>query len=238
MFSFKQFSIQQDRCAMKVGTDGVLLGAWAPLYNKPYRILDIGAGTGLIALMLAQRSIAEHIDAVEIDIEAFAQCVENFENSAWCDRLYCYNASLEEFTEEFFEETTYDLIVSNPPFYTENYKTGNEQRDVARFTDSLPFEQLIACTEGLLSEDGIFSTIIPYKEEEAFIELASEYGLYPFKICRIQGTPETEIKRSMIALTRIPAEVTFENLIIEIARHQYTEEYIALTKDFYLKIKK
>src|SRR5690606_2332895 len=99
MFKFKQFIVHQSRCAMKVGTDGVLLGAWAPLYNKPNRILDIGAGTGLIALMLAQRSNADQIDAVEINEEAFIQSVENFENSPWADRLYCYNASLEEFTE-------------------------------------------------------------------------------------------------------------------------------------------
>lgn len=236
MFTFKQFSIQQDRCAMKVGTDGVLLGAWTPLYNEPYSVLDIGSGTGLIALMIAQRSFAEQIDAIEIDDNAFSQCFENFEASPWMDRLYAYHSSLEDFTEEFFEEITYDLIVSNPPFYSENYKSGNEQRDAARFTDSLPFEQLIACTEGLLSEDGIFSTIIPYKEEQAFIELASEYGLYPFKICRVQGSPNAEIKRSLIAMTRIPAEITFENLIIELERHQYTDEYKELTKDFYLKM--
>ena len=236
MFTFKQFSIQQDRCAMKVGTDGVLLGAWTPLYNGPYSVLDIGSGTGLIALMIAQRSFAEQIDAIEIDDNAFSQCFENFEASPWMDRLYAYHSSLEDFTEEFFEETTYDLIVSNPPFYTENYKTGNEQRDTARFTDSLPFEQLIACTEGLLSEDGIFATIIPYKEEETFLELASEYGLYPFKICRVQGTPDTEIKRSMIAMTRIPAQIKYEKLIIELERHQYTEEYKQLTKNFYLKM--
>ncbi|WLD23074.1 methyltransferase [Flavobacterium dauae] len=236
MFQFKQFTINQDRCAMKVGTDGVLLGAWTPLYNNPYRILDIGSGTGLIALMLVQRSFAEQIDAVEIDEEAFTQCVENFENSPWADRLYCYNASLEDFTEEFFEETTYDLIVSNPPFYSENYSSGDEKRDQARFTESLPFEQLIACTEGLLSENGILSVIIPYKEEANFIKLAAEYGLYPFKICRVQGTPESEIKRSMLAFTRIPAEIDLKKLIIETQRHQYTNEYIDLTKDFYLKM--
>lgn len=236
MFTFKQFTIQQDRCAMKVGTDGVLLGAWAPLYNHPSTILDIGTGTGLLALMLAQRSDAEQIDALEIDTEAFTQAVENFENSIWNDRLYCYNASLEDFTEEFFEEITYDLIVSNPPFYAERYKSGDKPRDLARFTDSLPFEQLIACTEGLLSEDGIFAVIIPHKEEENFIQQSAEYGLYPFKICHVQGKPDAEIKRSMIAMTRIPAEITFENLIIETQRHQYTEEYIALTQDFYLNL--
>ncbi len=236
MFKFKQFIVHQSRCAMKVGTDGVLLGAWAPLYNKPNRILDIGAGTGLIALMLAQRSNADQIDAVEIDEEAFIQSVENFENSPWADRLYCYNASLEEFTEEFFEEITYDLIVSNPPFYSEDYISDDEQRSKARSTLSLSFEELISCVEGLLNEHGIFSVIIPYKEEQVFIELAAEYGLFPFKICRIQGTPTTAIKRSMLALTRIPAEISIDNLIIETQRHQYTEEYTALTKDFYLKM--
>lgn len=236
MFKFKQFIVHQSRCAMKVGTDGVLLGAWAPLYNKPNRILDIGAGTGLIALMLAQRSNADQIDAVEIDEEAFIQSVENFENSPWADRLYCYNASLEEFTEEFFEEITYDLIVSNPPFYSEDYISDDEQRSKARSTLSLSFEELISCVEGLLNEHGIFSVIIPYKEEQVFIGLAAEYGLFPFKICRIQGTPTTAIKRSMLALTRIPAEISIDNLIIETQRHQYTEEYTALTKDFYLKM--
>ncbi len=236
MFTFKQFTIHQDRCAMKVGTDGVLLGAWTPLYNQPYTVLDVGSGTGLIALMLAQRSDATQIDGVEIDEEAFAQSVENFENSRWNDRLYCYNASLEDFTTEFFEEITYDLIVSNPPFYGEDYKSGDLQRDTARFTDALPFEQLIACTEGLLSEDGIFAVIIPYKEEKSFVELAAEYGLYPFKICRVKGNPTSEIKRSMLALTRIPAEITEEQLVIETARHQYTDEYQSLTKDFYLKM--
>lgn len=221
---------------MKVGTDGVLLGAWTPLYNNPYSVLDIGAGTGLIALMIAQRSLAEQIDAVEIDENAFSQCFENFENSPWNDRLYVFNSSLEDFTEEFFEEQTYDLIVSNPPFYSENYKSNDENRNLARFTDSLPFEQLIACTEGLLSENGIFSVIIPYKEEVNFTTICADYGLYPFKICRVQGAPNSEIKRSLIAFTRIPAEISYENIIIEKERHKYTEDYISLTKDFYLNM--
>ncbi len=236
MFTFKQFSVKQDQCAMKVGTDGVLLGAWTPLYNNPFSVLDIGAGTGLLALMIAQRSFAEQIDAVEIDENAFSQCFENFENSPWNDRLYAFNSSLEDFTEEFFEEQTYDLIVSNPPFYSENYKSDDENRNLARFTDALPFEQLIACTEGLLSENGIFSVIIPYKEEENFTTICAEYGLYPFKICRVQGTPNSEIKRSLIAFTRIPAAISYENIIIEIERHKYTDDYISLTKDFYLNM--
>ena len=138
MFQFKQFSIEQDRCAMKVGTDGVLLGAWTPLINNPFSILDIGAGTGLIALMLAQRSQAEQIDAIEIDADAYEQCVENFENSPWNDRLYCYHAGLDEFVDEV--EELFDVIVSNPPFYTDEFKSGDEKRDSARFEDALPLK--------------------------------------------------------------------------------------------------
>ncbi|WP_417366110.1 tRNA1(Val) (adenine(37)-N6)-methyltransferase [Flavobacterium beibuense] len=235
MFQFKQFTIQQDRCAMKVGTDGVLLGAWAPVSNNPFSILDIGAGTGLIALMLAQRSTAEQIDAIEIDDEAYEQAVENFEESKWGDRLFCYHAGLDEFVEEMHDEE-YDIIVSNPPFYSENYSSGNEQRDKARFTESLPFEHLIEAASILLSENGIFSVIIPFKEEEKFIAIAAEFNLYPAKITRIKGTPDTEIKRSLMAFTRQQAETIFDELVIETARHQYTPEYTELTKDFYLKL--
>jgi tRNA1Val (adenine37-N6)-methyltransferase len=234
-FQFKKFTITQDRCAMKVGTDGVLLGAWTPIQHRPFSVLDIGSGTGILALMLGQRSTAEQIDAIEIDEEAFEQCVENFENSPWSDRLYCYHAGLDEFMEE--PEDEYDLIVSNPPFYSEDYKTESEQRDLARFQDALPFEDLIEAASVLLSENGIFSVIIPHKEEAKFIGLAKECNLFPFKITRVKGTPTAEIKRSLLAFSF--AEKTnfpIDELIIETARHQYTEDYIALTKEFYLKM--
>ncbi len=235
MFSFKQFSIQQDRCAMKIGTDGVLLGAWTPIENNPFSILDIGAGTGVIALMLAQRSNAEQIDALEIDEEAYEQSVDNFENSPWSDRLFCFHAGLDEFVEE--PEDEYDLIVSNPPFYTDDYKSENEQRDLARFADAMPFEDLIEAAALLLSENGVFSVIIPFKEEESFLALAVAYELYPLKITRVKGTPTTEIKRSLLAFSRNEnAIITAGELIIETSRHQYTTEYIELTKDFYLKM--
>lgn len=235
MFSFKQFSIEQDRTAMKVGTDGVLLGAWTPLENNPFSILDIGGGTGIIALMLAQRSHAEQIDALEIDEDAYEQATDNFENSPWNDRLFCFHAGLDEFVEE--PEDEYDLIVSNPPFYTEDYKSNSEQRDLARFQDAMPFEELIEAAALLLSENGIFSVIIPFKEEENFIALAHECELYPLKITRVKGTPSTEIKRSLLAFSRNEnPDFTINELIIETARHQYTPEYIELTKDFYLKM--
>ena len=244
MFQFKKFTINQDRCAMKVGTDGVLLGAWCPIDNNPFSILDIGAGTGILSLILAQRSNAEHpslqgelaqqIDAIEIDENAFEQCVENFENSPWGDKLFCFHASLDEFMEE--PEDEYDLIISNPPFYTEDYKTENEQRDLARFSDALPFKDLVEAVNLLLSENGIFAVIIPFKEEEKFIALANDFELHPFKITRVKGTPTTEIKRSLLAFSKTQKQTLIDELIIETARHQYTEEYIDLTKDFYLKM--
>jgi tRNA1Val (adenine37-N6)-methyltransferase len=234
VFQFKHFTIQQDRCAMKLGTDSVLLGAWTPIDNLPFSILDIGAGTGILSLMLAQRSNAEQIDAIEIDEEAYEQCVENFENSPWGDRLFCFHAGLDEFVEE--PEDEYDLIISNPPFYTDDYKSENAARDIARFEDALPFEDLLEAADLLLSEKGIFSVILPYKEETKFIDLAKEFELYPFKITRVKGTPTTEIKRSLLAFSRIEKAILNDELIIETARHQYTEDYIALTKDFYLKM--
>ena len=235
MFTFKKFSIEQNRCAMKIGTDGVLLGTWAPVEQNPFSVLDIGTGTGIIALMLAQRSTAQQIDALEIDENAYEQATDNFENSPWNDRLFCFHAGLDEFMEE--PEDEYDLIVSNPPFYAEDYKTNNEQRDLARFQDALPFEDLIEAADLLLSENGILAVIIPFKEEERFMAIAKEFELYPIKITRVKGTPTTEIKRSLLAFKRyeLPA-LDSDELIIETARHQYTPEYIELTKEFYLKM--
>jgi len=235
MFNFKQFSVQQDQCAMKIGTDSVLLGAWCPIENNPFSVLDIGAGTGVLSLMLAQRSNAEQIDAIEIDENAYEQCVDNFENSPWADRLFCFHAALDEFVEE--PEDEYDIIISNPPFYSENFKTENIQRDLARFQDALPFEELVEAANILLSENGIFAVIIPYKEEQYFIDLCAEVELFPIKITRVKGTPDTEIKRSLLAFKRYELPTLETNtLIIETNRHQYTNDYIDLTKDFYLKM--
>ncbi len=233
-FTFKQFQVNQDRCAMKIGTDGVLLGAWTPLINNPYNVLDIGAGTGILSLMLAQRSNAEQIDAIEIDEDAYEQCVENFEASPWGDKLFCFHAGLDEFVDE--PEDEYDLIISNPPFYTDDYKTDNTSRDLARFEDALPFEELIEAAALLLSDNGIFSVIIPFKEEERFVSMCKELDLFPLKITRVKGTPTSETKRSLLAFCRIEQTPLIDELIIEISRHNYTPEYIELTKEFYLKM--
>ncbi|NND78265.1 MAG: methyltransferase [Maribacter sp.] len=233
-FKFKQFAIHQDRCAMKIGTDGVLLGAWTSLVSGPNSILDIGSGTGLIALMLAQRSVAETIDALEIDENAYEQCVSNFEDSPWGDRLFCYHAGLDEFIDEI--EDQYDLIISNPPFYTEEVSSGNDSRDMARQNKSLPFDELIEGVSKLLSQTGIFTTIIPYKEEESFVALAESSGLFVNKITRVKGNPSAEIKRSLLQISFTEDMIIKDDLSLEIDRHQYTQEYIELTKEFYLKM--
>lgn len=233
-FKFKQFEVQQDKCAMKIGTDAVVLGAWTSLENNPFSILDIGAGTGILSLMLAQRSSAQTIDAIEIDDEAYEQCVANFEQSFWGDRLFCYHASLEEFVEEI--EDQYDVIICNPPFYSESYKTENSSRDLARFRDAMPFEHVLESVSKLLLKNGVFSVVIPFKEEKHFITLASKFKLFPNRIWHVKGNPNSEIKRSLIAFSFYKKDIEKQELVIETERHQYTEEYINLTKDFYLNM--
>ncbi len=233
-FKFKQFTVSQDRCAMKIGTDGVLLGAWTPIDPSIQSILDVGTGTGVIALMAAQRSGAEIIDALEIDADAYEQAVENFEASSWGDRLFCYHASFQEFFQEIDDQ--YDLLISNPPFYSEDYKTSSDRRDMARFEDALPFEHLLVGASKLLSSTGKFALVIPNKEEERVLEIAAQVQLYPHKITRVKGSPTSEVKRSMLLLGRDQPSPQIDELVIEISRHQYTDAYCNLTKDFYLKM--
>ena len=233
-FKFKQFTVHQDRCAMKIGTDGVLLGAWTNVDHNPFNVLDIGAGTGILSLMMAQRSHAEQIEAIEIDDEAFEQCAENFENSPWNDRLFCFHASLLEYIEAVDE--TFDLIICNPPFYSEDYKTDNKARDLARFSDAMPMEHIILAVMNLLSEKGKFSIILPHKEEQVFVEEASIIGLFPNRILRVRGNETSELKRSLIEFSYSESPVEIQELIIETERHNYTEDYINLTRDFYLKM--
>lgn len=222
---------------MKVGTDGELLGAWCSLENYPKTILDIGTGTGIISLMLAQRSSAISIDGVEIDKSAFEQTVDNFENSDWSDRLYCYNTSFQKFADESNNEgIKYDLIVSNPPFYKEDYITKNISRNKARFSQFLSFKELIHGVSKILSKSGFFSTIIPFKEESAFIGLAQQNSLFLNKLCRVKGNKNSEIKRCLLTFSFNKKETKETNLIIENSRHKYTKEYVELTNSFYLKM--
>ena len=232
-FEFKQFSVAHDRCAMKVGTDAVLLGAWASVDHRPNAILDIGAGSGILALMLAQRSAAELIDAIEIDASAYEQCVANFEQSPWGDRLFCYHASLEEFTEEI--EDKYDLIVSNPPFYTNPFDTQNDARNRARFEHAMPFKHLIASVDKLLSDDGQFCVIVPYSAEKTFCSLAKEQGLFCHNILYVRGEKQGEIKRCLMAFSFENRQTDRQEMYLEDGRHSYSEAYKNMTKEFYLK---
>lgn len=233
-FRFKKFSILQDQSAMKVGTDGVLLGAWAHIPEETTSILDIGTGTGLIALQMAQRSEAEMIDALEIESNAFEQAVENFENSSWSDRLFCYHASLQEFADEIEEQ--YDLIISNPPYFNDTFKDLNQQRALARHTHKLSYKELLSAVAKLLSAQGSCAFIIPFKEESQFLEQASKEKLYPIRILRVRGNEQSELKRSLLQFSRHPKKVIPKELTIEKARHVYTNDYIELVKEFYLKL--
>jgi len=253
-FKFKQFTVVQDNTAMKIGTDGVLLGAWTSIKQKPNAILDIGSGTGIIALQLAQRSTADRIDAIEIDTDAFEQCTTNFENSPWGDRLFCYHASLQEFAQEMptYEDfEPYDLIVSNPPFFetpneseilkhrnskSQNTKIDNHKRALARYTDSLPFEHLIVCAAHLLSEDGVFSVIIPNDASDNFIQLCKKNHLFLHRKCAVQGTSTSLVKRCLLEFSFSKTTTVISNLIIEKSRHVYTSAYKELVQDFYLKM--
>ena len=234
IFKFKRFTIHQDNCAMKVGTDGVLLGAWTSVNHHPFSVLDIGAGNGLLSLMLAQRTEASLIEAIEIYENAYEQCVENFENSPWKDRLFCYHASLLEFVDEVDDK--FDTIICNPPFYQENFKTDSESRNLARFQDAMPFEHLIYAATQLLSEKGVFSVIIPKIEEEHFIQLTNISGLFLNRKTTVKGQPNSNPKRILLEFSFQQKEMILDDLVIEITRHKYTQEYIDLTKDFYLKM--
>ena len=222
---------------MKVGTDGVLLGAWCSLETSPNKILDIGSGTGLIALMLAQRSNAMTIDAVEIDKNAYEQTVENFEKSDWSNRLFCYHSSFQDFAQEMKEEDEkYDLIVSNPPFYTDTFQTNDSARNRARFSSALPFKTLLSGVADVLFSSGRLVVIIPCKEEEKFRSIALEFKLFLVRICRVKGTCTSDEKRSLLEFSFKEKKVKREELVIETSRHQYSKEYIEIVKDFYIKM--
>lgn len=231
MFRFKQFSILQEQAAMKVGTDGVLLGAWCSV-EKVNTVLDIGTGTGLIALMLAQKSSKARIDAVEVDESAAQEAEQNFINSNWSDRLNLYLSSLQEFKPN----KTYDFIVSNPPYYTDTFSSEQTQRTLARHVASLSFRDLLRICVGLLNNTGSCAFIIPYKEELGFIALAKEVGLFICKITRVKGREDLPFKRSLLCFNKTKEINLVDELIIEVDRHVYTDKYIALTQEFYLKM--
>lgn len=231
MFQFKQFTIHQDRTAMKVGTDGVLLGAWAEPGNAR-SILDIGTGTGLLALMAAQRNPEAAIDAIEIEPEAAGQARENTAQSPWAERIRVYHVSL----FDFFPQRTYDCILCNPPFFNRSTKTPDASRTLARHSDSLPHGALLEAVARLLSENGSFYIVLPTDEAIAFIDLSGTYRLYLSHLTRVLPNPGKPAKRYLMKFSRACVPVQTDELIIELSRHEYTPEYIRLTRDFYLNL--
>lgn len=229
-FKFKQFTVWHDKCAMKVGTDGVLLGSWTSIHGA-HRILDIGTGTGLVALMLAQRSLQDaNILALEIDIDAALQAEENIERSPWKDRIDVINTDF----KDFHSADKFDIIVSNPPYFINSLACPSHQRSAARHNNSLTYDDLIQGVSKLLSPQGAFTIVIPVEVVERVKKTAFYYNLYVTRqlnvITKLGGNP----KRALITFSFSSQEYLEEELLTELTRHQYTEEYIALTKEYYL----
>ena len=187
-FRFRQFTVWHDRCAMKVGTDGVLLGAWAG-QGRPGKILDIGTGSGLIALMLAQRFPEARITGIEPDAEAAAQAGENFLCSPWHDRLAVSTATLQDFTSGAAGKETFDLIVSNPPFYDSTLLNPDARRSAARHTATLPYSELMRCASALMTGTSELDIIIPSEYWRQILQAAGDNGLAPQRLVRISSTP-------------------------------------------------
>jgi len=238
-FQFKQFEIKQERCAMKVGTDGVLIGAWAPLLQAR-TILDIGTGSGLLALMAAQRNPAAHIDAVEMEPTAAAQAQENINRSPWKDRIALYCTTIQEFTASYKNRcdpsSGYDFILSNPPFFEETLKPSHDARAIARHTDSLPFTDLMQCASRLMNEDGAFGLIYPAVADRSVQTAAAINRLFCSDLCEVRTIPGKPVKRQMAIYRKKTPEYIFKKDTISIyqAPQEYSTEYKNLTQDFYL----
>jgi tRNA1Val (adenine37-N6)-methyltransferase len=234
-FRFKLFEIKQDRSAMKVGTDGVLLGAWIMPEKHISSILDIGTGTGLLALMLAQKTAAR-IDAIDIDESSVEQAKENFNDSTWKKRLTAIHCSLQNFTRQVSGK--YDLIVSNPPYFSDSIKTTHNSRMLARHTDeSLSFDELIDCVVNLLAADGTFHLILPIKEGALFEKLAFSRKLFATHITQVMTRKGKPAKRLLMSFRLKRIEKKTDELIIQNDDGDFSNQYRKLTSDFYLGLK-
>lgn len=231
-FQFKQFTVWHDKCAMKVGTDGVLLGAWASVRNA-HKILDVGTGTGLVALMLAQRSLPDaDIVALEIDKAAAGQAGENVARSPWKERIEVVQADFRNYQSS----DKFDVIVSNPPYFVDSLECPDQQRNAARHNDSLTYEELLEGVAGLLAEDGAFTIVIPTDVADRVKMIATAKNLYAVRQLNVITKPGGISKRTLITFTFSNRECVIEELLTELARHQYSEEYIALTREYYLNM--
>ncbi|MGL6017551.1 MAG: tRNA(1)(Val) (adenine(37)-N(6))-methyltransferase TrmN [Gibbsiella quercinecans] len=230
-FTFKQFFVAHDRCAMKVGTDGVLLGAWAPLPAKG-RALDIGCGSGLIALMLAQRSAQLHIDAVELDAAAAAQAGDNVQACPWPQRIQVHQQDIHDYVRQ--HTGVYDLIVSNPPYFEPAVACRDDARAQARYTGTLTHEALLACASQLLGEQGVFCVVLPHDIGSTFEAAALQCGWHCAQRVNVSDRADTPYHRVLLALVRQPQATAETALAIKQADGSYTAQFRRLITDFYL----
>ena len=227
-FRFKQFEIFQDRCAMKVGTDGVLVGAWA---RGGSRILDIGSGTGVISLMMAQRYLGAHVVGIDMDEDACWQAGENVASSPFANRVEIVHCRL----QDFLSDEKFDAIVSNPPFFVNSLKNPDNKRSMARHADTLPFRELWKSVKRLLSDDGVFSVVLPTEVEELFVAEGCVSGFYLTRRCAVKTVERKSPKRVLLSFERHRGsgmENTVETMMD--AEGNRSEWYAKLTDKFYL----
>jgi len=229
-FAFKQFKVEHKQCAMKVSTDGILLGAWANL-NNAKSLLDIGTGTGLLALMCKQRNPELVITAVEIDESAHTQALQNVASSPW-PTINVKHQTIQSFNSD----TLFDVVISNPPYFNHSLKGNNAARNTARHTDGLSFEELINAFKRLSHNKSRFSLILPSVEGALFIELASQNGLYLNAHCQVKATPNKDVSRSLMTFSYIDGDINTSTLCIREIDNSYSVDYTALCKAFYLKM--
>lgn len=233
-FHFKQFSIAQERAAMKLSTDGVLLGAWTNVKNAS-KILDIGTGTGILALMMAQKSKkSSTITAVEIDEHACLDAKMNFNNSPFGAKISLFHSSIQQFSLNTSEK--FDLIISNPPYYTDGTSSSDSKVATVKHAIKLPHAELLESVSKLLNENGSFNLILPHVEGLKFIKLANDLGLYPTQLTHVISVEGRPIERLLIVLKKTKENKKEDQLIIKSKDNNlFTDKYMSLTKDFYLK---
>lgn len=242
-FRFKQFTIHQNHCAMKVCTDACLFGAWIAekVKSKNLKIknvLDVGTGTGLLSLMFAQKNFQTIIDAVEIDNAAAQQAKENFEASPWKKRVHVYNTSIQQFnnsTNQFINQSTkYNLIISNPPFFENDLKSRNAKRNLALHSTELSLEELSDAITKNLKDDGSFAVLLPYHRTEGFLELAARRSFYLTEKVSVKQTPQHNYFRSVLLFSKKSSDTKESEIIIQNESGVYTTKFIELLKDYYL----
>ena len=233
MFQFRKFSIHDDQSTMKVGTDAVLLATLASPSNKPYSILDIGTGSGVIALILAQRYALAQIDAIDIDARSIAQASQNFCQSPWSSRLRAILCD----AQQYQTQSPYDLIVSNPPYFQNSLKAPDQRRTLARHNDTLPFSQLIHSVNRLLAPEGTFSCILPVVESSILVRNAQSSGLHLASIIHIHNRPENDPIRTITTFTRQSTPTVEVNHSIRNSDNTYSDWYRQLTSDFYTHLR-